>query len=275
MAIVARNAGELLYLVDEQIPVPHAFTTRFGGVSGGIYASLNLGMHLDDDPAAVSENYDRIMAALGAGKENLVISRQVHGNAVRVVGRADAEGDFFAPGTTPEADGLVTAERDVTLAVFTADCIPILLWTEGARTGAVGAVHAGWRSTVLDIVGKAIGKMTGLGADPGAIRAAIGPGISGCCFETGPEVPAAIDRVLGDVGARPYKLDSEGKYMVDLKEVNRRLLIRAGVSPERVTVAAACTMCQPETFWSHRVTKGVRGTQAAIIQCTANHGSNL
>jgi len=272
MAIVTRRVAGLVYLADEQIPVPHGFTTRFGGVSTGVYDSLNLGQNLGDDPAAVLENYNRITAALGIRREDLVFSRQVHGDRVRVVGRADCHPPLQE--TTEEADGLVTAERGVALAVFTADCIPVLLWAEG--TDIVGAVHAGWRSTVLDIVGKSVGRMAALGADPGRIRAAIGPGIGPCCFETGPEVPEAVERVLGNVGAtcgrpqahavRPYKSRPDGKYMVDLKEVNRRLLIRAGLRPERVTMAAACTMCRPELFWSHRVTNGVRGSQAAMIQ---------
>jgi len=262
MAIVTRRIGELIYLADEAIPVPHAFTTRHGGVSEGMYASLNLGAHLGDDPAAVAENYDRITAVLGTAKEQLVFSRQVHGDSIRVVGASDCVGYPFPP-PNQEGDGLVTMERDVTLTVFTADCIPVLLWA--ADTGAVGAVHAGWRGTVLDIAGSAVCNMAALGSNPKDIRAAIGPGIGYCCFETGPEVPEAVWSALGTEAKACVRARRDGRSMVDLKEVNRRLLIRAGLLPERVTVACACTMCAPETFWSHRVTKGKRGVQAAMI----------
>jgi len=266
MAIVLRQSGELIYLADEEIPVPHAFTTRFGGVSEGIFASLNLGQNLGDDPVLVSENYDRIAKVLETTRDRLVFSRQMHGDRVRVVGQTDCKRPCHGA-ADEEADGLVTADAGVTLAVFTADCIPILLWDAG--TGAVGAVHAGWRSTAQNIAGKAVQKMIDFGAVPGQIRAAIGPGIGRCCFETGPEVPQAIDRVLDDTGAHeapPYKTKSNGKAMVDLKEVNRCLLLRAGLSPERITVAAQCTMCAHEMFWSHRMTGGARGSQAAMIR---------
>ncbi|MCL2569208.1 MAG: peptidoglycan editing factor PgeF [Oscillospiraceae bacterium] len=262
MAIITRQFGDLVYLVDEQIPVPHAFTTRLGGVSEGIYASLNLRQNLGDDPAAILENYNRITAALGTRNEDLVFSRQVHGDAVRAVGPADQFGDIFRA-VAWEADGLVTAERDVALAVFTADCIPVLLWD--ASTGAVGAVHAGWRSTVLDIVGKAVGKLMEFGADPQTIRAAIGPGIGACCFETGSEVSAAVRAILGEEAEDSIRELEDGKAVVDLKEVNRRLLVRAGLLPAHITVAVECTMCLPDLFWSHRVTEGLRGAQAAMI----------
>ncbi|MCL2562605.1 MAG: peptidoglycan editing factor PgeF [Oscillospiraceae bacterium] len=263
MAIVTRRDGDLVYLVDEDIPVPHMFTTRLGGVSSGVYASLNLGQNREDDAVAVAENYDRVTAVLGTSKERLVFSRQVHGDVIRTVGETDCLGDVFRP-ITHEADGLVTAEPDVTLAVFTADCIPILLWDAG--TGAVGAVHAGWRSTVSDIAGKAVARLIALGADTADIRVAIGPGIGLCCFETGAEVPSAVRAVLGAGAEDCIRGTDNGKSMVDLKAVNRRLLIRAGVLPERISVAAACTMCEHETFWSHRVTGGVRGSQAAMIR---------
>jgi len=262
MAIVQRTAGDLVYFIDEQIPVPHAFTTRTGGVSAGIYESLNLGMALGDDPAAVAENYACIGAVLGTKRERMVFSRQVHGDTVRVVG----QGDYFKDVSHPfaEGDGLVTNKPDVTLAVFTADCIPILLWDE--RTGAVGAVHAGWRSTVLDIVGGAVEKLCAMESYPKHIRAAIGPGIGDCCFETGAEVPDAIRQVLGSEGEVCIQDCGEEKSMVDLKEANRLLLLRAGLLPEQITVSGQCTMCQPDLFWSHRATAGKRGVQAALIR---------
>ena len=261
MAIVARRDGDLYYFIDDEIPVPHAFTTRHGGVSEGIYESLNLGVAFGDNPLAVAENYDRILAALGTRKESLVFSRQVHGNTVRVVDHRHRLPDLFA--LTEEADGLVTTAKDVTLAVFTADCIPILLWDE--TTGAVGAVHAGWRSTVQDIAGAAVARITALGANPAHIRAAIGPGIGPCCFETGPEVPQAVLDCLGDTGHANIFAKDTGKFMVDIKEVNRRLLCRAGLLSAHINVATQCTMCDPETFWSHRATGGQRGSLAAMI----------
>jgi len=262
MAIVTRQVGELVYFVDEQIPVPHGFTTRLGGVSTGVYESLNLAQNLGDDPAHVLENYKRITAALGIKIEDLVFSHQIHEDRVRLVDATHRLDGTLRP-ADEEADGLVTADWDVALAVFMADCIPVLLWD--ADTGAVGAVHAGWRSAVMDIVGKAVRDMTALGARPEDIRAAIGPGIGPCCFETGPEVIAAVTAVLGDEASDLIQNIGNGKAMVNLKEVNHRLLLRAGLLPEHITVSELCTMCNPSLFWSHRAMDKVRGVQAAII----------
>ena len=128
--------------------VTHAFTTRRGGVSDGPFATLNLGRGAGDDPACVAENRRRALAALGVDLAGHVEATQVHGTAVAVVTRADA-------GTAVEgADGLLTADAAVTLAVHAADCVPILLWDP--RRGAVGAVHAGWRGTAAGIGGAAV-----------------------------------------------------------------------------------------------------------------------
>ena len=263
MAIVTRQTGDLLYLVDESIQTPHAFTTRLGGVSSGIFSSLNLGINTGDSPEHIAENYRRITRVLGTTPEHLALSRQVHGDAVRVMEAEDKLKDLFQP-IPYEADGLVTGEAGLALAIFTADCVPILLWD--AETGSVGAVHAGWRSTVMDIAGKAVSKLSHtLGAKPKHIRAAIGPCIGLCCFETGPEVPQAVTECLGFDTANCITDGENGKNMVDLKEVNRRLLVQSGLLPEHISTAEHCTMCMPETFWSHRATKGKRGSQAAMI----------
>lgn len=262
MAIIRRRHGELLYLADEAIGAPHAFTTRRGGVSRGIYSSLNLGVNRGDNQPDVLENYDRICALLGTKREELVFSRQVHGNQVRIVSREDRLGDIFSP-VPYEADGLITSDRGVPLIIFTADCIPILLWDR--RGGAVGAVHAGWRSTVLDIAGKAVSKMVHeLGCRGEDICAAIGPGIGFCCFETGSEVPEAVRALLGKEGEE-FISDKGEKSMVDLKGVNRQLLIQAGLLPLHIATAEDCTMCCHETYWSHRITQGHRGSQASLI----------
>ena len=266
----------------------HAFTTRLGGVSRGIYASLNLGLNLGDDPAHVRENYNIVCRALGVTDDDIVCSRQVHGTHVRIVTRGDC-GGLYSPQPV-EADGLITRDTGVALAVFTADCVPILL--HDAVRGVAGAVHAGWRGTAAGIAGEAVSKMReAFGCDPADIRAAIGPCISKCCFETGPEVPAALQSVPDSCGGphggcgknkssqRDFYVDIAGvaarcreeKYMVDLKEANRLLLVRAGVMSENIMLSDECTMCRGDgKYWSHRLTKGRRGSQAAVIMLKGN-----
>jgi hypothetical protein len=241
----------------------HAFTMRAGGVSEGIYSSLNLGINRGDEPEKVDENYTRLCAALGIDKAHLVFSKQVHEDNVRVVSERDFRPSVFAP-IDYSADGLITNIPNIPLIVFAADCIPILLYAADSR--AVGAVHAGWRGTMLDIAGKAATKLCKeFGGQAKNIYAAIGAGIDKCCFETGKEVyDAALGLGLGEETCFITE-DGGGKYHIDLKEINRRLLVRAGVPPENIALNRECTFCLSDKYWSHRATNGRRGVQAAVI----------
>ena len=225
----------------------HLFTNRAGGVSTGIYASLNLRRACDDDPANVRENYRRVLAAVGC--EKYVYNSQQHTDIVRHVGLSDALNDPYDP--LPEADGLVTHTPELALMVFGADCVPILL--EG--DGVVAAVHAGWRGTAKGIAAKAVQAMD---CDPASVRAWIGPAIGVCCYEVGDEVREALWETLGSEAERFFR----GRN-VDLKGFNARLLELAGVG--EIEISPVCTMCEQETYWSHRYTNGRRGVQAGVI----------
>ena len=262
MAVITNKVGKLEYLTAEGISVPHCFTTRFGGVSGGYLSSLNLGIHRGDQRSNVVKNYEILGEALGFDIEGLVFTRQTHTNIVRVVG-AQNRGEGLYREVEPECDALVTNTPGVVLAAFTADCTPILL--HDPVTGAVGAVHAGWRGTVGDIVGNAVRAMEErFGTRPGDIRAAIGPNIGVCCFETHADVPDAVRAVLGEEAEAFIVPDGE-KFRVDLKGVNAALLRRAGV--REIEISTECTACRPDRFWSHRRVGNDRGSLAAIIVC--------
>jgi len=241
------------------IQAAHAFTTRLGGVSRGVFESLNLGLSVGDEKADVMDNYATVCAFLGIAPEDVVFSRQVHSARIRVVGRADRGALFGAPAR--EADGMITSDAGVALTVFAGDCAPILLHDPVA--GAAGAVHAGWRGTVADIAGAAVRKMAvEFGCVPSDVRAAIGPCISKCCFETGRDVADALCAALP--GAFESCIAPRGdKYMIDIKEANRLLLRRAGV--RSIELSDECTSCRCDKYWSHRRTEGKRGSQAAII----------
>ena len=259
MSICVVKTGTLEYLTAEGIRAPHCFTTRLGGVSKGYLSSMNLGYHRGDCPENVEKNYEILANAIGFSTKQMVLANQVHSDIVRTVGLADARGvDHRA---YPECDALITNTPGVALVVFTADCTPILL--HDPVTGAVGAVHAGWRGTAAGIAGKAVEKMQkDFGCDPATIRAAIGPNIAQCCFETDGEVPAAMRKLLGEE-AEAYILSRGDKFYVNLKEINARVLRWAGVT--HIEQSRDCTMCAPDRFWSHRVTGGNRGSQGAII----------
>lgn len=260
MPLLCQKIGTTEYLTAGSIAVPHGFTTRLGGVSTGVLESLNLGIHRGDDPANVEENYRIIADAIGFDREKLVLTHQIHSDIIRVVTEKDALPLFS---DWPDCDGLITNTPGLALAVFTADCTPILLWDP--VTGAVGAAHAGWRGTARDIAGKTARAMIRtFGCEAKNLRAAIGPNIGFCCFETGAEVPQAMVETYG-ADAKKWIRPQGEKYYVNLKEINALSLRRAGV--ESIEIAAECTMCSCRRFWSHRATGGQRGSQAAIIQC--------
>lgn len=244
--------------------VAHGFSTRYGGVSSGIYATMNLGSTRGDDPKLVRENFRRFCAAIGADDERVVMTTQIHSTIVRPVTPADIETDSY-DSWEHECDGLITDIPGLALTIFSADCIPVLLYDPVRKV--IAAVHAGWRGTAGDIAGKAARMMqTDYGSDPANILAAIGPGISKCHFETHADVPDAMRELLGAL-VEPYITALEnGKFQVDLKGVNAALLRRAGLGDDHIDISTDCTACLCDKYWSHRITQGVRGSQAAILQ---------
>ncbi len=225
----------------------HLFTSRAGGVSSGIWASLNLRRSCGDDPENVRENFRRVGEMIGC--DRFVFLSQQHTDRILHVDVSDAIRDVYQP--LIEADGLITSTPELALMVFSADCVPILM--EG--DGVVAAVHAGWRGTVKGIAAKAVREM---GCPPEGIRAWIGPAIGPCCYQVGDEVRQAMrERLNGE--AEEFIIGDKA----DLKGFNRRLLEKAGVSS--IEVSPICTMCRHEDYWSHRYTAGERGVQCGVI----------
>lgn len=251
----------LEYIRTETIPVPHGFTTRFGGVSTGVNDSLNLALNPNDTLENVERNLRILADVLGFDEEKLVMTRQIHSNIVRVVTEKDHLG--LCHRDYPACDGLVTATPGVALLIFTADCTPLIL--HDPVTGAVGAAHAGWRGTASAIGAKCVETMAeNFGSDPKNIRAAIGPNIAQCHFETDGDVPQAMREAFGEEAEAFIEKRGE-KYHLDLKGLNALALRRAGVT--HIDISDECTFCQPHRFWSHRVTRGARGSQGAVIVC--------
>lgn len=261
MAFIENNENGLVYMSSTLIGARHAFTTRFGGVSTGIFSSLNLGSNRGDDPEAVRENYRRVCALMGAGVDEAAVTRQVHGAVVRTVSAADRHVCLSA--VPYEADGLVTAEKNLPLLCFTADCVPALLCD--AEAGVIAAVHCGWRGSVGDILKNAVEAMCALGAKPASICAALGPAIGKCCFETDDDVPQAVEAYLGGDAEGLFVRRADGKTLVDLRGANKRRLVQLGLREEHVDVSEECTFCSHDRYWSHRYTRGRRGSQAAAI----------
>jgi YfiH family protein len=215
----------------ESAPEPHevVFSTRVGGVSGGSYASLNIGLLTGDERERVEENRRRLLTAAGADEERAAWPLQVHGAGVV---RANGRGE--------EADAIWTGERRRPLLVVTADCLPIAL----ARTSgepALCLVHAGWRGLAEGVIDAAVAALGG------ELAAVVGPGIGPCCYEVGPEVSERFGERAGTL---------------DLRAVTVRALRAAGV--ERIDHVDLCTACDAERFFSHRRDRGLTGRQGAV-----------
>jgi YfiH family protein len=220
-----------------------AFTTRIGGVSEGAFASLNLGMLTGDSFPAVRTNRRRALEALDRDPSGVLFGYQVHGAGIHRAEHAPDPNPWLDPPVPVQADGQATANAALTPLVQVADCLPIAL----AGDGGVAMVHGGWRGLATDIVGNGVEAV-------GAHSAVVGPGIGPCCFEVGPEVLAEFES-LGEGIA-------EGR-MLDLPEVARRLLARAGVT--NVELSGLCTSCDEQTFFSHRRDNGNTGRQAGLV----------
>lgn len=266
MELYDKQAGGLTLQVSprmERQGVPHGFTTRSGGVSQGIYDSLNLALGRGDRRENVLENYRRVCDALSVDITKTVLTVQVHEDSVRWV-TAEDWGKGLERAQDYRADGLITDTAGTTLVAFGADCLTALFYDPAHH--AIGAAHAGWRGTAAGILKKTVDAMSrAFGTDPAELSVALGPCISDCCFETGEEVPFAMTAALG-AEALPYlREQSNGKFLVDLKGLNTLWLQRAGVPLGHIDISPDCTLCKPEKYWSHRYTKGERGSQAAVI----------
>ena len=262
------NADSVPYLTYNSLSeikfINHAFSTRLGGVSRGEFTSMNLAFNRGDNPDAVTENYRRFCQSAGFDFESLTASAQDHHTFVRAVTRENRGVGIYKPRDMESVDAIITNESGVTLVTYYADCTP--LFFVDTKNRAIGLAHAGWRGTVGRIGEKTVEKMTGLyGTNPADIKAAIGPAISVCCYEVDKPCADNFYALEGlDSGQFVFPKENE-KYMVDLPEANRQILVAAGVLPQNITVSDVCTNCNSELLWSHRATKGHRGTMCAFL----------
>jgi len=266
----------------------HGFSTRKGGTShaycpDGAPGELNLGFTASDSREAVLRNRQLLAEAVtGDACTPLVTIRQIHSNALVVAGRADALRE-----RPWKADGLMTDEPGLLLAVQTADCIPVLVADRKRR--AVAAFHAGWKGTVNRIVETGIGRMRlEFGSRPEDLIAAIGPGIGACCYAVGEELLSSFESQFAyasELFREVYSTDPvRNRYPMlfltqrapghspigpglhlDLQEANRRQLLAAGLKPRAIKSIGGCTCCQPELFFSHRASQGHAGRMLSVI----------
>lgn len=247
------------------------FTSRHGGVSSQPFTSLNCGLHVEDDPEAVVTNRERLAGALGFSLEDLVFGEQVHSADVALLTQADkGKGVASRSSAIQSKDGFVTNEKGVVICALFADCVPLFFYDPIQQ--AAGLAHAGWKGTVSKISVATVSLMANtFGSKPQDVYAVIGPSIGVCCYEVDQTVASKVKDVLSEMESSDEletKVMTErpqGKFMLNLQELNRNLLLEAGILSSRIEVTQLCTSCSTEWFFSHRKEGGSTGRMAAWI----------
>lgn len=242
--------------------VEHLFTTRTGGVSEGIYSSMNLSFTRGDNAEAVLQNYERVAKVLGCKVGNMVASHQTHTTNIRRVTSEDAGKGITVPRDYEDIDGLLTNEKGIALATFYADCVP--LYFVDPEHEAIGLAHSGWRGTVQQMGACMVQAMKEqFGSRPERLFAAIGPSICQDCYEVSEEVALEFEKVFGAEVLKPGK--APGKYQLDLWRANVLVLTNAGIPLTQIEVTDVCTCHNPDYLFSHRASEGKRGNLGAFL----------
>jgi len=267
-----------LFVLDEWGKAPEGtlltagFTGRKGGVSLAPYDSLNLAFHVGDRPDDIIENRKRTAGALGFSLDDWTCGEQVHGVRIGVVQEEDkGKGSMDRASAFQDTDGLITNVPGVLLTSFYADCVPLYFWDP--VTEAVGLAHAGWKGTLGGIAEEIVRSMAAeYGSQPQHIHAAIGPSIGECCYEVDDRVMDHVRNsgnrlgISDEVTKSALFLDKgDGKYMLNLKEINRHIMIKAGILTEHIECTSWCTSCNHDLFFSYRKDGGTTGRMASWI----------
>ncbi len=250
--------------------VEHCFTTRLGGISRGIYESLNLSFTRGDDRLAVEENFRRVSKALGCRYEDFVLSDQTHTTNVRRVGKVDAGKGLTRERGYADVDGLITDEPGLVLSTFYADCVP--LYFVDVKRRAIGLSHSGWRGTVGRMGRATLEAMRReFGTRPQDVVSAIGPSICQDCYEVSEDVAEEFMHEFSGHEAEILIDKGNGKYQLDLWRANEIVLLEAGIKQEHLSVTDVCTCCNPKLLFSHRASHGKRGNLGAFLSLRASN----
>ena len=251
-------------LLEETGIVKEGFSTRMGGVSEGIFSTMNLSFTRGDNRECVEENYRRIAATLGTEYDRFVCSDQTHTTNVKKITEKDAGNGVTREREYHDVDGLITDVPGLVLTTFYADCVPLYFVDPCHR--AIGLSHSGWRGTVARM-----GKVTieamhwEYGSNPQDIRCAIGPSICQDCYEVSEDVAQEFLKEFPGHGAELLIQKANGKYQLHLWRANEIVLTEAGIQKEHLAVTDICTCCNPDLLFSHRASHGKRGNLAAFL----------
>jgi YfiH family protein len=231
------------------------FTTRRGGVSQGAHASLNLSIHTGDDPERVKENWTRLLTTQGLADKRLAIPELCHGAEAREVGDPEAA-SAARPAALENVDAVYTRDPRWVLAVTMGDCLAALV--ADAETGCLAAVHAGWRGSRANILGKTLERLFASGhCRPASTFVALGPCLSAEALEIGAETAASLPE--------PHLRQEQGRHFFDLRACNRGQAEAAGALPGNISAVPGCTRTDSHLFFSYRRDGARSGRMAACI----------
>jgi polyphenol oxidase len=250
---------------DYQNELLAVFSTKLGGVSDGIFHSMNLAFGRGDDDQKVLENFKLFSNAIKVDHNRMVFSSQHHHNRIRVVTQEDIGKGIDRERDYEDIDGLITNIPRIPLVTFHADCAPIYFYDPQKK--AIGLAHAGWQGSALEIAGNMVDQMKEqFQTDPQNLLVAIGPCICGDCYEVGEDVKKEFDQLDLD-GISFMRADNERKkYFLDIGKANQMILIAHGVQEKNICLSNMCTMENLGMFFSHRGNNGKRGTQLAVME---------
>lgn len=253
------KVGYLTFKKLEKYPaISHAFSTRYGGVSKNEFSSMNFYLGDSESAENVEENYKIFCDALGYDKKNLVRSRQIHGNKIKLISKEDiTNGNLNFQGI----DGFITDIPGIVLKTSHADCCPVYIFDPIRKV--VGLAHAGWRGTVSGIAENLAFNFTEkFGSKKDNLICALGPCIGKCCFEVGEDVKHEFDALNFDIA---FKKCKNNKFKIDIKEINKKIMENFGIPSNNIIKSDICSCCNKDLLFSNRATKGKRGNNAAFI----------
>lgn len=260
-------------LLEELGIVKHCFTTRIGGVSEGIFGTMNLSFTRGDDKSAVEENYRRLAEAMEVDYEKFVFTDQTHTVNVRKVSMTDAGKGLVRERDYQDVDGLITNEPGLVLSTFFADCVPLYFVDPVHR--AIGMSHSGWRGTVARMGRVTLEAMQReYGTKPEDVICAIGPSICQDCYEVSWDVAEEFAKefsgheqeiLMESPKNEAIQEQADKKYQLNLWRANEIVLLEAGVKKEHIAVTDICTCCNPDVLFSHRASHGKRGNLGGFL----------
>lgn len=236
-----------------------ATSGRLGGVSLHPYQTLNMAYHVGDRAENVAENRKRLCNALGIDMDSLIVAQQVHGDNIEIVGETDAgRGAYRHEDAIPCTDGMITNSHMVTIAVLTADCVPVMVFDPVKKV--IGIAHAGWKGTLHTIASKTVSKMgSAFGTRPADCVVFLGPSIGPCCYEVSEDIFLKFQQTFG-----PATCIRENR--VDLKKAIELQLLGIGVEKRNILSNRMCTACNLDLFYSHRAENGLTGRMMSLIR---------